>query len=535
MKRRFITLLTGIMAVFAFIPMSVSANCVALDGTIYGCGAVVTKSCTLTANMNCNTRHGLIIGAAGITIDGDGFTLDGSSLAMTSRHCAVNVAPEDDADRLWCVGHPCRTADVTPADSDPLTFNGCLDSGVINAVTTLGGGVTGAQMCEGGFDNVTVKNLEITGFCDGIFMSGDCECNVVANGRTECAVSPAGTSEYRLTEIVIEGNYIHDNGNSDCGTYQEAAGGDGGDWTRRYYNDAIFLTQVGIDGDTAGNPPACEEYTMDGVAYPDLITNGLALPATRNRVTMNTIHEQHGCACVSCPGGSGININGGLEEFDENDNFTGTWTGCDEIIKNRVRGCDVSGITYHHGLKYTRIHGNDVTRNKFGGIANGCAWAGDHYIYDNVAKQNYGAGIAVNATAKIKNNIVTHTRPAVGEVAELYMGVVSGGHGIFAGEAGSELARNMSYANAGTDIRAMDVAGTDTHDNMCQPNSADPMCDCGTIMPWICNVCKHDVNNGPLGDGMVSYDSDGNGFLGTVYGYNWGMPFMPKCWLINGQ
>ena len=528
MRRKFSALLFGVLAVFAFMPVSVSANCVGAAQT-FTCGQVVTESCALNADMDCSGfRHGLIIGAAGITIDGAGFKIEGGG--TDGRNCAVNVAPEEDNDRLWCVGHPCRTADVTPADSDPATFNGCLDSGVINAVTTLGGGVTGAQMCEGGFDNVTVENLEITGFCDGIFMSGDCECAVVANGRTACAVSPAGTSEYRLTGIVIEGNYIHDNGNSDCGDYQEAVNGDGGDWERRFYNDAIFLAQVGINGDNQGNPPACEEYMIGDVEYPDLITGGNALPADRNRVIMNTIHEQHGCACVSCPGGSGININGGLEEFDEEDNFTGTWAGCDEIIKNRVRGCDVSGIMYHHAIMYTRIHGNDVTRNLFCGISNGCGWCDGQYVYDNVAKRNFGTGIAVNAATKIKNNICTHTRPAVGEVAELYNGVVSGGHGIFTGEPNSEIKRNMSYANAGIDIRCL--APASCSGNMYQ--TADLICGCASLMPWKYNMCWHDVNNGPLGDGRVNYD-DGNSYLASpVYDWMWGTPRKPSCWFYKG-
>ena len=391
-------------------------------------------------------------------------------------------------------------------------------------------------MCEGGFDNVTVINLEITGFCDGIFMSGDCECDVVEGGRTECAVSQAG-SEYRLTGILIEGNYIHDNGNGDCGTYQEAAGGDGGEWTRRYYNDAIFLAQVGINGDSSGAPPLCEEYTIGDVEYPDLITGGLELPSERNRVIMNVIHEQKGCACVSCPGGSGININGGIEAFDEatGEIFEGTWTGCDEIIKNRVRGCDVSGITYHHAIMYTRIHGNDLTRNLFCGITNGCGWCNDQYVYDNVAKQNFGTGIAVNAATKIKNNICTHTRPAEGEQAEIYSGFASNGHGIVTGEPGSEVKRNQVYANAGTDIRFMNPNPAESIDNMCVQKTADPYSNCNSVRPWKYNVCWHDINNGPLGDGKVTSTSDGNAFISTVYDFNWGMPMRPRCWLINGQ
>jgi len=245
---------------------------------------------------------------------------------------------------------------------------------------------------------------------------------------------------------------------------------------------------------------------------------------------MNTIHEQHGCACVSCPGGSGVNLNGGVEKFNDEDVFIGTWTGCDEIVQNRVRDCDVSGIMYHHAIMYTRIHGNDLTRNLFCGISNGCGWCEDQYVYDNVAKQNFGTGIAVNAATKIKKNICAYTRPAVGEIAELYGSFASGGHGIVTGEPGSVIKSNMTYANAGTDIRSMDAPPVYSIGCMCLQN-ADPFSNCASIKPWKVNVCWHDAND----DGKVTYDSDGNLFLGTVYDYNWGQFGYPNCYLINGQ
>ncbi|MGD8386622.1 MAG: hypothetical protein PVG49_05750, partial [Desulfobacteraceae bacterium] len=83
---------------------------------------------TLTADLTCSTRHGLIVGNEYITIDGAGFKIDGSGLAMSSRNCEVMVAPEEEPDRMWCVGHPCRQS----ADGN------VLDSGIVNANTTLG-------------------------------------------------------------------------------------------------------------------------------------------------------------------------------------------------------------------------------------------------------------------------------------------------------------------------------------------------------------------------------------------------------------
>ena len=54
-------------------------GCVAVDGTVFGCGDTVTKSCTFNENISCAAGHGLIIVAGNITIDGNGYIIDGVS------------------------------------------------------------------------------------------------------------------------------------------------------------------------------------------------------------------------------------------------------------------------------------------------------------------------------------------------------------------------------------------------------------------------------------------------------------------------
>ena len=119
--------------------------CVAEDGTVYGCGDIVTKSCTLNGDMICTSGSGLIIGVDGITIDGDDYRMTGT------------VTPDD-----------CNNIG---SESSPCTI-----SGIYNV----------------GFDNVTIKNLEIVGFCTGIALAGtgvDKVCNITVNN---CSIHDNG-------------------------------------------------------------------------------------------------------------------------------------------------------------------------------------------------------------------------------------------------------------------------------------------------------------------------------------------------------
>jgi len=134
---------------------SVSADhaCVANDGSgdAYFCGDTVLKSCTLNGTMTCtdNTKNGLVVGADGITIDGNGYAIIGP---------------------------------------------GCGD-------TTISG------IKNVGYDNVIIKNLEITGFCNGIFLYGGWDPD-----EGKCSGDVENNTIYNCT--------VHDNG----GTHKKAFG-----------------------------------------------------------------------------------------------------------------------------------------------------------------------------------------------------------------------------------------------------------------------------------------------------------------------
>jgi hypothetical protein len=286
----------------------------------------------------------------------------------------------------------------------------------------------------GGFDGLTVKNLEITGWCDGIFVSGDCD----------------GT-ERRLTGLFIEGNYIHDNGNSDCGNYIAAAGGDGGDWQRRYYNDAIFTAQVGISAFGAGAAPPCSYCGKGDIECPDLTQSMfnvcMAQSPQRNFIGLNRIENQMGCGCVSCAGGNGINLQGGLEIDDI------IWSGCNEIAGNICRECAMSGIQYSHATSLNRIHDNTCEANGFGGITDPCGWCDYNAIYSNNAYNNGGVGIGLAAIVNVMENKVCGTIDISGDPNLSALGYLPGGNGILVGpNPGGKVINNVSCNNDGDDM-----------------------------------------------------------------------------------
>lgn len=514
MLRISLAMMVSVLSVFLVAGGAGAASC-PTTLTSANCGCVADSpntTYTLSEDMVCSTRHGIIIGAPGVTIDGAGHKLDGSGTPIGNRHCEANVYLDHGSVAMWCTGHPCRQADVQPHDNDRDTYSGCIDSGIVNAGNETA--VTTGS-CQGGFSNVTIKNLEITGWCNGITMSGRCD------------------PEERLTGILIEGNCIHDNGGGDCGSYTPEPTGDGGDWEHRYYNDAIFTAEIGISASESDKDVDCREYKVGHNEYPDLIENGSELPSNRNIIRHNLIYNQKGCGTVSCPGGNGINLQGGME-IDHP-----IWSGCNEIEKNYIKHCAMSGIQYTHATTHNRIHGNYLVGNGFGGITDPCPWCHDNYLYDNVAKDNYGCGIGINAMGKIMNNYCLDTMPVQNsEYSKLGYGGAANGVGIMTvevcGDYGSniictegepsKILGNTCVGNADQDIKD---AGNDGAGGVA--TGSQNMCKTGGGFTPGCQYlagdrlnCRADLNH----DCKVSY-----GDFDILSGHwNWGLdPSKPKC------
>ena len=147
---------------------SKDVSCVAADGTVFGCGDTVTKSCVFNGDLNCEVGHGLVIGAENITIDGDSYTLDG----------------------------------LNPGACDSF---GVKRSGIYNK----------------GYDGVLIRNLEIKNFCNGIYLTRDGgdyvygntieNCEIHHNGNNISSWSEThGIKMIHVFESTIRNNIIHD-------------------------------------------------------------------------------------------------------------------------------------------------------------------------------------------------------------------------------------------------------------------------------------------------------------------------------------
>jgi PGF-pre-PGF domain-containing protein len=160
-----------------FLVGAANAGCVGeITGIDYGCGDTVIENCTLNGNMNCDSGHGLIVGADDITIDGAGYKLDGDSPG-------------------GCTG------------SFPHT-------GIMNVFGWYG------DAMHFSYNDVTIKNLEITNFCNGIYLNGGGNynhiykniienCNIYLNGNS---TSPSATHGIKMEYVfnsTIQNNRIH--------------------------------------------------------------------------------------------------------------------------------------------------------------------------------------------------------------------------------------------------------------------------------------------------------------------------------------
>jgi parallel beta-helix repeat protein len=142
-----------------------------------GLSNVVNQSCTFNGSMSCPAGYGLIMGADDIIIDGASYTLDG-----------VNSGE--------CTGSFPRT-------------------GIMN----VRGFYDGAMHFS--YNNVTIENLEIKNFCNGIRLKGDASytidnntiynCSVHHNGNSSIAGGMHGIKMHFVCNSFITHNIIYNN------------------------------------------------------------------------------------------------------------------------------------------------------------------------------------------------------------------------------------------------------------------------------------------------------------------------------------
>jgi len=302
------------------IPSDPNAACVAEDGTVYRCGDTVTKNCTLNGSMECPSGHGLIIGAEGITIDGNNFYIKG--------------------------------------------INSGGSCGILNR----------------GYDDVTIKNLEIENFYFGIRLDGN---------------------ENHIENNTIENCNIHHNGNATSGAPH-------GIKMECVFNSTIRNNSVHHQIAHVDPNPSCE----DG-------GNGLFLyESSYNLITQNKIYEntKAGVFIKMKPmhniishnklwgnGQGGIILRCKLSDFNTIEN--------NEIKENYGSGIFIGGNN-------NTIRKNEICNNKNGGP----------YYQDSVG--GHGYGINIGRSDGSRDNVLISNTICGNEYQDIYVvSNVTGNHG----------------------------------------------------------------------------------------------------------
>jgi parallel beta-helix repeat protein len=282
--------------------IDINARCVG-DGTRstdYSCGDTVTENYTFTGDMSCSCGHGLIIGADGITIDGNGYTLDG----------------------------------VSPGACDGF---GIQRSGIYNP----------------GYDDVVIKNLESKNFCNGIYLKGNKEsgdlvyrntienCNVHHNGNA----SGGDTSTHGIKMV-----FVFNSGVKNCEIHHNTGKGigckNGGNGIFLQGGKRNLITHNEIYDNTKGGFFTVMKPEHNTFTYNNIIGNGQGGIILRCKKAANHIIEHN---TVTENYGTGVWIGGPSNTIRYN------------TITNNKNGSAYTGIIgkYGAGIKICRAEADN--------------------------------------------------------------------------------------------------------------------------------------------------------------------------------
>ena len=288
---------------------------------VYRCGDTVGFSCTFNGSMDCPSgTHGLVVETSNIIIDGAGYTISGGVVLNDCGACAEGGQ----------IGNHCRCGVALDL------FNN---------------------------ENITIKNLEVKNFCNGIAVKG-----------------PA-------SEITIENCSVHDNGISTAANVGQTHGIT---VDNKVCNSTI--TECEIYNNTGEDTEAC------GLGGAGIKFFGLC---SYNNITNNTIHNNHMSGiyskmkCEHCNvtynivrenGYSVEEYGGGIRLMCKLTNY---WiVENNEVLNNTGPGIFVGGV--HNIIKY-----NLVNNNSDNGIDIGRSDGSDYNeLYYNTICNNGGADIS---------------------------------------------------------------------------------------------------------------------------------------------
>ncbi len=288
---------------------------------IFACGDTVTESCTFNCDRGCENGHGLIIGADNITIDGNGYTLDG----------VLAGACDEWIER----------------------------SGIYNP----------------GYDKIVVENLEITNFCNGIYLEGDLRNLIEQNTIENCDIHHNGNAVEDTRTHGIKMRYVYNSTISDNQVHETIGRGDscenGGNGIFLYAGDYNLIMNNTVYGNAKAGIFTKMKPKYNNISSNIVTENGQGGIVLRCKLSSLFVIENN---IASDNKGVGIYVGGEGNTLKDNtvtDNKNGSAYGWDgtgiwidreayntTLIGNNVTGNDRLDIKVKEGLTGTEGHNN---------------------------------------------------------------------------------------------------------------------------------------------------------------------------------
>lgn len=269
---------------------------------IFACGDTVTESCTFNCDLACANGDGLIPGIDNITIDGNGYTLDGIAAGA-------------------CEWEPER-------------------SGIYNP----------------GYDNIVVENLEITNFCNGIYLEGDLRDNIGQNTIENCDIHHNGNNVKNTRTHGIKMRYVYNSTIRDNQVHENIGRGDscenGGNGIFLYAGDYNLITNNTVYGNAKAGIFTKMKPKYNNISFNTLTENGQGGIVLRCKLSSLFVIENN---IASDNKGVGIYVGGEGNTLKDNtvtDNKNGS-----------IYGWDGTGIWIDREAYNTTLIGNNVTGN----------------------------------------------------------------------------------------------------------------------------------------------------------------------------
>ncbi|MHC1565857.1 MAG: right-handed parallel beta-helix repeat-containing protein, partial [Candidatus Syntropharchaeales archaeon] len=246
--------------------------------------------------------HGLIIGADNITIDGDGYTLDGLAAGA-------------------CEWEPER-------------------SGIYNP----------------GYDKIVVENLEITNFCNGIYLEGDLRDNIWQNTIENCDIHHNGNNVKNTRTHGIKMRYVYNSTIRDNLVHENIGLGDscenGGNGIFLYAGDYNLIANNTVYGNAKAGIFTKMKPKYNNISFNTVTENGQGGIVLRCKLSSLFVIENN---IASNNKGVGIYVGGEGNTLKDN-----------TVTNNKngsAYGWDGTGIWIDREAYNTTLIGNNVTGN----------------------------------------------------------------------------------------------------------------------------------------------------------------------------